>query len=139
MKLLKLVYFAHGWHLAITNKPLIIDPVEAWEYGPVVPALYRALKKYGSRHVDELLPTGDEPVTIYEEDKQTLMILDAVWKAYGHFRALQLSDITHMPGTPWYEVVYGTYQGRVPYGVDIEIGLIRDYFRKLRDREAAHV
>ncbi|HEY1718789.1 MAG TPA: type II toxin-antitoxin system antitoxin SocA domain-containing protein, partial [Verrucomicrobiae bacterium] len=36
MKLLKIVYFAHGWHLALRDKsPLIDDTVEAWKFGPV--------------------------------------------------------------------------------------------------------
>jgi uncharacterized phage-associated protein len=30
MKLLKLVYFAHGWHLALKGEPLLNERVEAW-------------------------------------------------------------------------------------------------------------
>lgn len=35
----KLVYFAHGWNLAINQAPLIDDTIEAWPC-PVIPALY---------------------------------------------------------------------------------------------------
>ena len=48
MKIIKLVYIAHGWHLAITDKPLIEDYVQAWEFGPVIPDLYHEFKKYGN-------------------------------------------------------------------------------------------
>lgn len=136
MKLLKLVYFAHGWHLAIYDQPLIRDPVEAWEYGPVIPSLYHALKRYGSRRILEFLETGDEPRTVPESDKRTRRLLDAVWSAYSRYSALRLSDITHMPGTPWYQV-YERYDGRVPHGVDISPELIGDYFRRISDKAHA--
>lgn len=34
--LLKIIYFAHGWHLAEFGLPLIGQPFEAWQHGPVV-------------------------------------------------------------------------------------------------------
>jgi uncharacterized phage-associated protein len=40
MKLLKLVYIAHGWYLAFADKPLISEKVEAWDYGPVRASAY---------------------------------------------------------------------------------------------------
>lgn len=51
MKLQKLVYFAHGWCLALADKPLINEKVEAWQYGPVVGSLYREFKKYGNEGI----------------------------------------------------------------------------------------
>ena len=53
MKIIKLVYIAHGWYLALTDKPLIKDYVEAWTYGPVIPDLYHEFKKYGNRPIQE--------------------------------------------------------------------------------------
>ncbi|MCC7437458.1 MAG: DUF4065 domain-containing protein [Armatimonadetes bacterium] len=53
MKLLKLVYIAHGWHLGIMGKPLISDEVQAWKYGPVIPKLYsRALSLRNSGNME---------------------------------------------------------------------------------------
>ena len=40
MTLLKFVYIAHGWTLALLDRPLITDLAEAWRYGPVVPSVY---------------------------------------------------------------------------------------------------
>src|SRR5215510_7158653 len=53
MKLQKLVYFAHGWSLALTGVPLIKDAVEAWRYGPVIPALYHEFKHNGARPITD--------------------------------------------------------------------------------------
>src|SRR5258708_4237314 len=63
LKLQKLVYFAHGWHLAVTGKPLIDEYVEAWPYGPVIPSLYHRFKSYGADPITDLVyvrgPTGE--------------------------------------------------------------------------------
>jgi uncharacterized phage-associated protein len=49
MKIQKLVYFSHGWHLSINNgRALIDEAVQAWTYGPVIPSLYHEFKKYGN-------------------------------------------------------------------------------------------
>src|SRR4051812_39910789 len=48
LKLQKLVYFAHGWYLALAGKPLIEERVQAWQFGPVIPTLYREFKRYGN-------------------------------------------------------------------------------------------
>jgi hypothetical protein len=63
MKLQKLVFIAHGWSLAILNKPLFYEDVCAWRYGPVVPKLYDALIKYGSGNVTDYIkiPKVAEP------------------------------------------------------------------------------
>jgi uncharacterized phage-associated protein len=45
LKLQKLVYYAQGFHLALTEKPLFDEAIEAWEHGPVVPGLYHKLKR----------------------------------------------------------------------------------------------
>ncbi len=39
MKLMKLVYIAQGWHLAIKDAVLFGNRIEAWKYGPVIPDL----------------------------------------------------------------------------------------------------
>ena len=54
MKMQKLVYLAHGWHLAIHDRPLISENFEAWPYGPVEEDLYHIFKPY-----------RDAPITDY--------------------------------------------------------------------------
>ena len=51
MQAMKLVYFCHAWMLALLHKPLIEQPVEAWRYGPVVPEVYRSLRRYGGEPI----------------------------------------------------------------------------------------
>ena len=37
MQLVKLAYIAYGWYLAIYEKRLFDDRIEAWKYGPIIP------------------------------------------------------------------------------------------------------
>jgi len=60
MKLQKLIYFAHGWHLAFFDKPLIKEDIQAWAYGPVIPAIYHIYKNYGNTTIKEEMDEGEE-------------------------------------------------------------------------------
>ena len=138
MQVLKLVYIAHGWHLAIFRKPLIRDAIEAWEYGPVIPKLYHAIKKYGSRPV-----TG--PVTVFDPDAddfetkveaeftdQEKALMDRVLELYGELKAFQLSALTHKAGTPWHQMKTDPSAGVT--GVQIPNNLIEGHFEELGKR-----
>lgn len=111
MQLIKLAYIAHGFSLAIYKRPLLNESVEAWRYGPVVPSLYRRLKSYGSSEVSAPISTTifGRNESLDEEDRQ---LLDTVFQKYGKFNGVQLSHLTHRPGTPWAEAYtpgeYGT-------------------------------
>ena len=99
LQIIKLVYFCHGWMLALYNRPLIKQSVQAWQYGPVVPELYRDLKDYGGDPVAEKIKVAEENFDELEAD-----LIDQVYSKYGHLSGIDLSRLTHAPGTPWYEV-----------------------------------
>jgi len=110
MHILKLVYIAHGWSLAIGEHPLIRDEIEAWEYGPVIRSLYDAVKHYGRDPISKPLKIvrvdpatnkvrEEEPVEPFADEER--LILDRVVAVYGPVRAYQLSALTHKAGTPW--------------------------------------
>jgi uncharacterized phage-associated protein len=110
MKLQKLVYFAHGWYLAITDKALIQEDVEAWQFGPVIPELYQEFKHYGSGDVSrpslELGGGGRfvPRIAHLQEDpdaERAMEVIRSVWEHYGRYSAIKLSNATHMAGTPW--------------------------------------
>src|SRR5690348_2726800 len=51
LKLQKLLYFGHGWHLAITGEPLLSERIRAWKYGPVVESIYYQFRRFGNRPI----------------------------------------------------------------------------------------
>lgn len=42
----KLLFYAHGWSLALTNTRLVQHSFEAWQHGPVLKPVYDAFKAY---------------------------------------------------------------------------------------------
>lgn len=113
LRLMKLVYIAHGYILAILNKSALnprFDKVEAWKFGPVIPSVYHSFKIYGSGNitkktqvfVDENFndeqPEMEEPKLNGNEEKK---ICEFVWKNYGSFSASMLVSMLHKEGTPW--------------------------------------
>lgn len=105
LKLIKLVYLAHGWHLGIfEKKPLIRERVEAWQYGPVVRSVYDAFKYCGRLKITKPAITGIkeemEPIENLAE-KETIEFLDEVWEIYGKHTGPELSKLTHEERTPW--------------------------------------
>lgn len=133
MKLQKLVYFAHGWHLAVRGEPLIDEPVEAWQYGPVISTIYHDFKIFGSRPIRDLAFEfeGSEVVNpeVPENDEQTREVLDRVWKGYRKFSGIELSKMTHKSGSPWDEAWKN--RGSKRRGIDIPDEAIHDYFHAL--------
>jgi uncharacterized phage-associated protein len=136
MKLQKLVYFAHGWYLALAGNPLINEPIQAWKFGPVIPSLYHSLKAYGNSPI-----TGhvrNEAETLFEEpeissiddgpnvkeNEQVKELVKRIWDLYGSFSAVQLSNLTHEPKSPWST----TADRDKKRGVPIDQDKIRDYF-----------
>jgi uncharacterized phage-associated protein len=95
LKLQKLVYYAQGFHLALYDKTLFPEQIEAWRYGPVIPSLYKDFKEHG----DSAIPAVDgfDPEVFTPEQRK---LLDDVYETYGQFSAWKLRDMTHEEA-PW--------------------------------------
>lgn len=51
LRIQKIIYLASMAFMSRTGGPLVLEPFEAWAYGPVLPDLYSTLKMYGARPV----------------------------------------------------------------------------------------
>ncbi|MCY4292405.1 MAG: DUF4065 domain-containing protein [Roseovarius sp.] len=94
MKLLKLVYMAHGWCLAILDRPLIMDRIEAWDYGPVIPAVYHAFRWEGTHNLSEF------PMEEREFEPDISKLLENVCDICKSKSAIQLPNLSHVEGGP---------------------------------------
>lgn len=93
MKLQKLVYYSHAWHLVWESKPLFTSSIEAWANGPVVPDLYNEhrgqfrVEKIALNRAPELRP-------------EEISTIEAVIGHYGEKTPFELSELTHRED-PW--------------------------------------
>jgi uncharacterized phage-associated protein len=110
MRLQKLVYMAHGWNLAINRSPLVQDRIEAWDGGPVMRSIWNHLRDFGYNAGGLFLgdPAGQPLAADLSKSEQE--IIDHVWRRYSGYSGLELSNMTHEPGTPWSNTYFG--QGR---------------------------
>jgi len=104
MKLQKLIFFAHGLHLASQDAPLTKEYFQAWKFGPVIPNVYHEYKLYGSAPIIEtdliLFQSKRTPDTDCI-DKESLEMIDVAWQTLNKFTAIQLSNWTHNADSPW--------------------------------------
>ena len=126
IKLIKIIYIAHGWFMAVHGKdmPLIRDDVQAWKHGPVIPNVFHAFKEFGWSKIDETLFGVRDGSDFHLEEKK---LINTVAEKYGQLSGQDLSDMTHVKGTPWYDIYDGTLYRVIPNEK------IYDYYREKMD------
>jgi uncharacterized phage-associated protein len=112
----------------------LADRVQAWKYGPVIPSVYRAFKKYGLDEITEnaidVTPQGRPYVpSIRRDDLEASDLLNEVWNVYKPYTGVQLSNLTHLKNTPW-DRTWKQVGGRK--SVEIPDQTIRDFYQQLR-------
>lgn len=116
LKLQKLLYYAQGVFMAMTNRKLFDDDIVAWEHGPVVVSVYHDYSQYGRNGIaftDSMRPKEE-----YTEEENN--ILSQVYDYFGQYSAWKLRNMTHEE-TPW----KSTSKNDV-----IPLDVIMDYFKK---------
>lgn len=152
MKLQKLIYFAHGWYLALAGRPLINEHPQAWEYGPVIPSIYHEFKNFGRGAIKDRATTlqfledstGNKSQDLMDacfvapkvdpDDKEVDRLLEQIWKVYGGRSAVQLSNLSHVTGGAW-EKAYQSANGKK--NIDIPDKLIAEEFEAKKSRVSA--
>lgn len=103
LKLQKVLYLIQAYFL--------IDKIEAWDFGPVIPAAYHEYKQYGSGDIPtiesyilfdtdniwntERVKFNDDVIT--DEDKKRI---DRVIDSFSEYTATDLVSLTHKQ-SPW--------------------------------------
>ncbi len=141
LKLQKLLYLAHGWSLAIDNRPLLNEPIHAGPFGPLVPSLFMTLEKSKSNILQEIIGVAHDdnndkitPHTyqIDKNDEFVQKLLERIWEVYNQWTPIQCSSYCHKEGSPWDQVVEALGQDRtselIMTGIQIPDSLIRQYF-----------
>lgn len=127
LKLMKLVYIAHGFMLALLDRSVFnrkYDKVEAWKYGPVVPSVYHSFKNFRNQPIDKktVIARSDDNVNFtFEEpmlsDQEATIVCNLVWNRYSKYDDGKLVDILHAKGTPWGRCYVPDMNMPIPDGV----------------------
>lgn len=95
LKLQKILYFVQANFLVGMDKACFPDDIEAWNHGPVVPAVYFKYMIFGSTNMPDQGDDGFELITKQDKDH-----LDAIIDAAAKYSASWLEKIT-LRQKPW--------------------------------------
>lgn len=93
LKLQKMMYYQQGFHLAYFGTPLFDEDIVAWQYGPVVPSVYKEYKSFESNSIS----TSKEGISLSDDEEE---LFNNVYEEYNQFSAVALMKMTHEE-TPW--------------------------------------
>ena len=123
LKLQKLLYYSQATHLIYYDKKILFsENIEAWDYGPVVPPVYREYKQYGF----DAIPAsnaGEQSVLTIEEIKA----IDMALSCFGEFSGVTMINQTHYE-EPW----KNAYHPGRPSGI-ITVEAIYNFFKDCLD------
>lgn len=94
IKLQKLCYYSHAWHMVWEDRPLFTSRIEAWANGPVVVDLYRCHRRQFSLGAGDMAGDSDR---LDDGERDSINI---VLEFYGDMSAHELSELTHRE-PPW--------------------------------------
>ena len=95
LRLQKLLYFVQAKYLVEKEKPLFEERMEAWNFGPVVPKVYREYSYYGLNHIFCYDETDDFLI-----DSDTKKIINSMLDSCSEYDTSTLVDIIHGQ-EPW--------------------------------------
>src|SRR5262245_18684319 len=106
LRLYKLLYFAHGWHLVERQKPLVWNDFEAWKNGPVVKVVRDNFASFKDYPIDTFAKAFDfrrgQLIEMpHRLDASAELFVGAVIEGYKRYTAGQLSMLTHTKGSAW--------------------------------------
>lgn len=134
----KLLYFAHATFLVQRGVPLLKGPFEAWQYGPVHPAVYQAFKSTGEQPIAfrakarNVLTGMTRDIEMPDDADVRLHVMQVV-ASYGRLSTSRLVHLSHLEGGPWHHVVSTTARngdGGLAYGERIADDVIRALFAR---------
>jgi uncharacterized phage-associated protein len=109
LELQKILYIAQMIHLGLYKRPLINERFEAWDYGPVVPEVYRQAKGFGSEPVRNVFHWVN-PVSGISTEVSAINTAIELTKG---MTPGQLVAATHSPSGAWAKTYRPNRQGLV--------------------------
>lgn len=94
----KILYMCHVFHVGRhQGAPLFDEPFEAWDYGPVLPSLYREIRFFGADPVEDIW----SDLSIPKADTSEYAIIKEIGALLAKKTGGELVGITHHPQGAW--------------------------------------
>lgn len=121
-KLQKLLYIIYSYFLSQKNRQIFTETPKAWPYGPVFP---RTRKKVDLGVIYRLNSPDLEDIS---KDLELVEMCNGVIDRYSKYTATQLSEWSHLKGSPWHKT---TQHEDFKWGDFIPDEYIKEYFSNL--------
>lgn len=120
---MKLVYLAHGYYLAERGRPLIIEHVEAWRHGVVIPSVFAFYHDNGRSPIEQV---SDLPMFTLTLDKGVNKILEEVYTEHKYMPTEALLNKTSRLDAAWDKA-----HKRLGWGSPIPTQWIKKHFEEM--------
>ena len=107
-KLQQILYFVQANFLTMHNRPCFSDNIEAWDIGPVVPAVYEQYKGCGS----DAIP-NEETSNVPEISYVGRYLIEGIVTTCMNYSAEELSKITRNQ-SPWLNSYFPRRKNVIP-------------------------
>jgi uncharacterized phage-associated protein len=133
LALQKLLYFAHCIFLIKTKRPLVSGYFEAWQYGPVHLAAYKAFRSAGSdtirfRARGQNVLTGESRPIPEPANPAVRRLVQQVLNSYGSLPPGRLIDVAHAKNSPW-AFIADKSRTSIAFGLRIPDSVILERFK----------
>lgn len=91
LKLQKIVFFAAGEFAALTGSQMFPEPIEAWDYGPVIYDVWRTYRQYEGEAAIVAPERGDAT----KLNALEIGCIEAALEKYGERSGANLIDVAH--------------------------------------------
>ena len=97
LQIQKTLYLINLFYLGRTGKILINEDFEAWDYGPVLPSLYKEVNFFGSDPIFDIF----KDIKPLKKDEEGYNIIKELGEKLSEMTASQLVSITHNKQGAW--------------------------------------
>ncbi|MCR1952938.1 Panacea domain-containing protein [Clostridium sp. DSM 100503] len=110
----KIMYFVDCEYIKKYGEPIFRDEFQAWDFGPVIPNVYKKYKSFG---YDKISLTDEEKLIIcskmmkFKDYDRISSVIDEVIEKYKGYTANDLVTESHKDGSPW-DLVYKNGLGK---------------------------
>lgn len=122
-KLQKLLYYVQAWSIAIRNKKIFDDKIEAWIHGPAIREVYLAFKEFGASPISKKVSSK----IINGIDQDIKKFIDDVWSIYSKYDAPYLEHLTHSE-SPWQDARKGL-EADISSNNEISFDSMRSFYK----------